>query len=206
MFTWADFNQIEMRMFAYLSQDPVMLKAYAEGSDVHADTQSALWPGSDLKDEGLRKRIKGFNFTMIFLGSPPTLSKAVGLPVKVCEEFRNIWLARYSHAYSWMIQQTEVGPEQGYVDTLYGRKARLPALDMSTPEHRLKCAINYPVQTSTADIVKRAMLMCEKECLPVVLQVHDELICDGDVEFPDMEWIYPELHTPYKVMRSSIWS
>lgn len=190
-----DNNQIEMRKFAYITKDPVMLKAYAERSDVHTITQLALWPGSDPKDKALRKRAKTFNFAMIFYATARTLAKHTGLPTEVCAQYREVWLATYKMAARWM-QAQEAGPFD-YAETVYGRRCRLPRLGEAPFEHIVKCKINYPVQGSAADIVKRQMLKCDEWGMDIALQVHDEVLVDGEVEFPkSLEYIHPEVHTP----------
>ena len=202
VWTWWDHNQIEMRMFAYITQDPMMLKAYREGSDIHTVTQISLWPGSDLNDETLRVRVKGFNFSMIFYAQVETISRNSGLPLVACKKFREEWLDLYEVAADYMVRQMEgTGPTQ----TIYGRKQRMPGLDTATPAHIAKCRINYPVQGSAADVVKRAMLRCQE--MDLVVQVHDEVLVDGDEDIPEeLEWIHPEVHTPFKVKIGPVWS
>lgn len=202
--TWFDYSQLEMRVFAYLSQDPMMLEAYRLGSDIHTMTQVALWPESDLGDEIVRVRAKGFNFTMIFLGREFTLSKNSGLPVAACKRYREEWLDYYEVAADYMLRQSEEGPAQGWTTTDYGRKQRLPDPSIYPQAHIVKCAINYPTQGTAADIVKRAMLECEEMDIPA--QVHDEVLADGEEDFPEgLDHIHPEIYTPFKVTTGEKW-
>lgn len=205
VWTWLDDNQIEMRVFAYLSQDPMMLEAYRLGSDIHTATQAALWPGGSLQDKELRVRVKGFNFSMIFLAQPPTLSKHSGLPLETCRRFREEWLDYYEIAADYMVRQQEAGLGQGWTMTDYGRKQRLPDPSIFTQTHIASCAINYPTQGTAADIVKRQLLECKE--MDLAAQVHDEILQDGDEDWPEgLDHIHPEIETPYKVRSGPVWS
>lgn len=205
-FTVADASQIEMRFFAYLTQDPVMLEAYRTGKDIHAITQQALWPGSDPKDEEARTRAKTFNFAMIYFATAETLAENTGLPVSVCTVYREQWLALYHVAHAWMVRQAESAMEKGYAETEYGRRMKLPDIAIYPESHIEKCAINYPVQGTAAEIIKRAMLVCDGEGLDIIAQVHDEILIDGDVEFPAaIPYLFSPMEIPFKVGRSANW-
>ena len=202
MFTWFDFNQIEMRIFAFISQDPVMLRVYREGKDIHWITQQALFPGSKKEDTFLRLIAKTFNYAMIFNASVLTLARHTKLPLKTCEIYRKKWLALYHVAYNWMIK-TMVG-EGAYTETLFGRRMLLP-LDIETsPDHVAKCRLNYPPQGTAADIIKRAILQVSNRDLR--LQVHDELLFDGYTEIPEsIAYIHPDIIVPFEVKRGPVW-
>jgi len=204
--TWtvADASQIELRVFAFITQDPAMIQAYAEGSDIHATTQLTLWPGSDLKDKEMRRRAKTFNFAKIFYAIVQTLSANTKLPVDVCRRYSGVWDEAYPMAYQWMKNQEE-GEE--WIENLYGRKCRLPAEIYTTWKHKVNCRINYPIQGGAADIIKRSMLRCEALGFDQALQVHDEILIDGKVDFPkELDHICPDLHTPFNVKISPYWS
>ncbi|KKK77913.1 hypothetical protein LCGC14_2848820, partial [marine sediment metagenome] len=91
VWTDADASQIELRVFAHETKDPVMLQAYADGSDIHATTQMALWPTSDLGDKEMRRRAKVFNFAKIFYAIVKTLSAHTKLPEAICREYGTTW-------------------------------------------------------------------------------------------------------------------
>ena len=204
--TWtdADASQIELRVFAYITQDPVMMQAYAEGSDIHATTQLALWTDSDLKDKEMRRRAKVFNFAKIFYAIVKTLSAHTKLPEDVCRRYGDLWDEAYPVAHQWMKNQ-ETG--NGWIENLYGRRCLLPHEIYHTWKHIVNCRINYPVQSGAADIIKRSMLVCEAMGFDQVLQVHDELLIDGKVDFPkELDHICPEIHTPFNVKVSPYWS
>ena len=204
--TWIDWSQIEMRIFAYLSQDPVMVDAYATGKDIHAITQQALWPGSDPNNDATRVRAKSFNFAMIYFASVYTLSDTFNLPHDICAVYRSNWLMKYHIAHSWMLQQIEEGRELGWRETLFGRRLKLPSVELTSQGHVDKCSINYPVQGSAAGVVARGMLICDSLDYDTAAQVHDELLFDGDVDPPEsLAHIIPELYLPFKVQKSPVW-
>lgn len=215
LWTDADLSQVEMRVFAYLSQDPVMLEAYRTGVSIHWITQQALWPGTPRYEENgsssyWYRLAKTFNFAMIYFATAETLSAHTGLPVEVCAEFRERWLHRYYVAYQWMIRMME--EDTPYAETIFGRKMLLPKLGLTptgqwiTQDHINKCKINYPVQGSAADLIKRAMRVCGNYDL--ALQVHDEILIDGDVTIPtELDMLHPGLLTPFEVKpRSPYWN
>ena len=204
--TWSDLddNEIEMRVFAYVTQDPTMLQAYKDGSSIHATTQEVLWPGSDLTNKAWRVRAKTFNFAMIFYALVKTLSHHTKLPDAICKDYREIWIGTYPDAYAWMKDKEEGGD---YIENLYGRRCRLPEGLQYSWKHIINCRINYPIQSGAAEIVKRQMLICEALGMDQALQVHDEILVDGKVEFPpELAYIHPELHTPFKVSQGPYWS
>src|SRR5439155_11552573 len=96
--------------------------------------------------------------------------------------------------------------EHGWVENLFGRRCRLPTLDTATPDHIEKCAINYRIQSTGADLVKRAMLHPQVVGMDQALQVHDELLIDGMGDFPQALSSLGPLHTPFKVKYGSTWT
>lgn len=206
VWTWIDWSQIEMRIFAHLTQDPVMLDAYATGKDIHTITQLALWPNSNPGDEEYRLRAKKFNFSMIFFAGVYTLSEDSGLSVSDCARYRVRWLDKYHVAHQWMLFQIAEGKRLGWRETLFGRRLKLPDVELSSQGHVDKCAINYPVQGSAAGVVARGMLICDDLRYDFPIQVHDELVIDGDVDPPEsLAHIVPGLYLPFKVQKSPVW-
>jgi len=204
--TWSslDDNQIELRVFAYVTNDPVMLQAYKDGTDIHATTQIELWPGSNLEDKTMRVRAKTFNFAKIFYAIIKTLSHHTKLSEAICKDYGAKWDALYYVAHQWMKEQEE---GEDYIENLYGRRCRLPEGLQYTWKHIVNCRINYPTQSGASEIVKRQMLMVDLLGIDQALQVHDEILADGKVEFPpELAYICPEIHTPFKVKVSPYWS
>ena len=95
----------ELRAFAFITKDSAMMQAYAEGSDIHATTQMALWPDSNLKDKEMRRRAKVFNFAKIFYAIVKTLSAHTKLPEDVCRRYGATWDEAYPIAHQWMKNQ-----------------------------------------------------------------------------------------------------
>ncbi len=205
VWTDADASQIELRVFAHVTKDPVMLKAYADGSDIHATTQMALWPTSNLKDKEMRRRAKVFNFAKIFYAIVKTLSAHTKLPEAVCREYGATWDEAYPTAHQWMKSQEEGEP---WIENLYGRRCLLPHEIYHTWKHVVNCRICYPTQSGAADIIKRVMLECEAMGFDQALQVHDSILIDGKVDFPSwLDNICPDIHTPFDVRPPSpYWS
>ena len=206
VWTWMDFNQLETRILAAISQDPVMLAAYARGDDAHWVTQQALWPGTSRDDKGHRLLAKTLNHAMAYRAQDFTLSKHTKIPISTCRNYRLKWQETYPDVERWQLQVVEGGWEHGWVENMLGRRCRLPTLDTAVPDHIEKCAINYGIQSSAADIVKRAMLHPDVLRLDQALQVHDEILVDGPAEFPKaLETVGPLL-TPFEVKSGAFWS
>ena len=206
IWTWIDWSQIEMRIFAHLSQEPIMMDAYATGKDIHAITQEALWPGSDLGNENIRGRAKSFNFAMIYLAGVYTLSENFGLSIAHYARYRASWLGKYHVAHEWMLWQVEEGKRLGYRENMFGRRLKLPDPELTSEGHVGKCSINYPVQGTAAGVVSRGMIICDKLGYDFPVQLHDELLIDGDVDPPDsLTHIIPELYLPFSVKKSPVW-
>jgi DNA polymerase-1 len=207
--TWMDADQLETRILAHAAQDPIMLAAYERGEDAHWVTQQFLWPGTSRDDGGYRLKAKTFNHAMAYRAQDWTLAKHTKLPVSVCQEYKQAWLDKYQAVSDWQLETIEAGWEHGWVENMFGRRCRLPKLDPMvsgvTPNHIEKCAVNYPVQSTAADYIKRAMLDPDVIGLDQALQVHDEILVDGDVEFPERLAGLGPLPTPFKTKRGHTW-
>ena len=203
-FTWFDYSQIEMRLFAWISQDRRMMQAYANGEDIHWVTQQVLFPMSEREDEVTRVLAKTFNFAMVYLAKAGTLAAHTKLPYQTANRYRSEWLKLYPQGYFWMLEQAR--GEGSYAETLFGRRMKLPA--GPTMDHVAKCRINYPIQGTAADIIKRAMVACKD--LDLRVQVHDELVFDGDfkqeLKERGLDTILDGCLIPYSVKRGARWS
>lgn len=209
IWTVADANQIEMRVFAYITQDPAMLAAYARGSDVHWETQHTLWPDSDPKDKEARRRAKTWNFARIFLAGAKTLSAKTGASLVQVQEHMLVWDQRYPKARDWLQTQAGLSDQLDYVPSIFERLIRLPWDQPGVSrEHLRKCAVNYPVQNGAVEIIKRAMLRLYKMGgYDFAAQVHDEFLLDGRVDIPeDLGNVIPELSVPFEVVVGTDWA
>ncbi len=201
VFSWADYSQIELRVLAGMSHDTVMMEAYRTKEDLHGKT--AIAGGVD------RPTGKLFNFARIFGASDNMLHRKTGVPEEQIRILRQAWEVLYPDAGRWIKnQQYNHG---SYVETDFGRRMALPenitnANPRAFEAHRGKCAVNFPIQGTAADIVKRAMLIVAREGPDLRLQVHDELVVDGEYDFPEpITHIHPTIHTPIKEERGLSW-
>ena len=207
IWSWLDYDQLELRIMAAISQDPTMLAVYdSPDGDIHWETQKVLWPGTKQRDENARLRSKTFNFAMQYRANPFTLARHTKLSMSVCKEYRERWLQTYPGVDAYQLESAALGWEHGWVENLFGRRCRLPTLDTATPDHIEKCAINYRIQSTGADLVKRAMLHPQVVGMDQALQVHDELLIDGMGDFPQALSSLGPLHTPFKVKYGSTWT
>jgi hypothetical protein len=204
-----DASQIEYRCFVQRCQDPVLLQAYKDGSDIHATTQAALWPETSLDDKEARRKPKIFNFAMVYGyydGVAKTLSRNTRLPVETCQVMVDQWRAKYPVAAAHLEAHVN-DPLPPYVETLYGRRCRLPKVgEMGTTEHHAtNCLHSFGPQADAHEIVKRAMLMIAD--MDLRLEVHDEIIVNGRVEFPleEMSRICPNVYTPFNESIGPVW-
>ncbi len=182
----ADYSQIELRILAHLSRDEGLLKAFREGRDIHRATAAEVFgipPGSI--DAEQRRRAKAINFGLIYGMSAFGLARQLGIPREEAEAYMERYFARYPQVAAFMESIRRRAHAQGYVETLFGRRIHLPELKAASAQRRAqaeRAAINAPMQGTAADIIKRAMILCqrwiEREGVEarMILQVHDELV------------------------------
>ncbi len=189
----ADYSQIELRVMAHLSGDQHMRRAFHEGQDVHAATASAVF-GVDPDDVSREQRsqAKVVNFGLLYGMGPARLSRETGLSVPEAREFIDRYFSAFPSVQDWMEKLLNDARETGYVETLLGRRRRMPDITSANSRARSfaeNAAINTPVQGSAADIIKKAMIDLERELAAselhgrMLLQVHDELV----LEVPEAE-------------------
>ena len=198
-FTDWDATQIELRCLAYISGDEEMQEVFDSGGDIHQDTADFM---------GIERRIaKNVGFAMIYGATAKTIMETAGIQSRgMAEQLRDMWFDRYKMAGLWIVTTQEEGLRNGMVRTLYGRTLKLPSLEEEREDGIRRKAVNYIIQGSAAEIIKRVMVKCSQ--LPVVLQVHDELIADGDaaegVRKLDLDHIAP-FHIPFKIRLMERW-
>ena len=183
-----DYSQIELRILAHVSQDPLMLESFRENQDVHARTASEVFGVPlDLVSHEMRGRAKAVNFGIVYGISDFGLAVQLGCSRKEASEFIENYLSRYKGVKGYMERMKALARSQGYVTTLLGRRRYLP--DINNRNFNLRSfaertAINTPIQGTAADIMKLAMLRVDAALrksglsFQVLLQVHDELVLE----------------------------
>ncbi|MDD5319468.1 MAG: DNA polymerase I [Methylococcales bacterium] len=182
----ADYSQIELRIMAHLSADTGLLKAFSEGRDVHRATAAEVFGvAPDQVTTDLRRSAKAINFGLIYGMSSFGLAQQLGLSRSQAQSYIDLYFARYPGVKNYMDSIREKAREQGYVETLFGRRLYLPEIKSRNAARRQyaeRTAINAPMQGTAADIIKRAMittdqwLFQEKPDAKMIMQVHDELV------------------------------
>lgn len=184
----ADYSQIELRIMAHLAQDPGLLDAFRNDRDVHKATASEVF-GVELKDvtTDQRRSAKAINFGLIYGMSAHGLAKQIGCDRGQAQIYMDRYFARYPGVLDYMERTRKQASEQGYVETLFGRRLYLPDINAKNAAIRKgaeRTAINAPMQGSAADIIKRAMITVDNWLVEsgldarVILQVHDELVLE----------------------------
>jgi DNA polymerase I len=189
----ADYSQIELRIMAHISQDPGLLRAFAAGEDVHRATAAEVF-GLELESVSSEQRryAKVINFGLIYGMSAFGLAKQLNLDRAAAQNYIQRYFERYPGVDRYMKGTREKAREQGYVETVLGRRLWLPEIKSGSPGRRQgaeRAAINAPMQGTAADIVKLAMIAVqhwldrERLSAKLIMQVHDELV----LEVPDAE-------------------
>ncbi|MFI3311965.1 DNA polymerase I [Ewingella allii] len=192
----ADYSQIELRIMAHLSKDEGLLKAFAEGKDIHKATAAEVFgtPLDNVTGEQ-RRSAKAINFGLIYGMSAFGLSRQLNIPRKESQRYMDLYFERYPGVLEYMERTRTQASEKGYVETLDGRRLYLPDIKSSNAMRRKgaeRAAINAPMQGTAADIIKRAMIKVADWLLQpdaprarIIMQVHDELVFEvhnDDVE------------------------
>jgi len=213
----ADYSQIELRVMAHMSEDPLLIGAFKKGEDIHARTAAEVFgimPG--LVTSEMRRMAKVVNFGIIYGMSPFGLSKDLGISQKDAKRYIDSYFEHYKGVSSFIEKTILEAKEKGYVRTLLGRKRPIPELsgkEVALRQFGERTAINTPIQGTAADIIKLAMInisnRLKNENLKslMILQVHDELVFEvpeGELEImkqlvcEEMEGVM-ELKVPLKV-------
>lgn len=182
----ADYSQIELRIMAHLSSDKGLLDAFAKGLDVHSATAAEVFGvATDKVTKNQRRSAKAINFGLIYGMSAFGLAKQLEISRPEAQEYVDLYFQRYPGVKDYMEQTKEKAREQGYVETVFGRRLYLHEINARNGMRRQyaeRTAINAPMQGSAADIIKRAMITLDKEIqendldMRMIMQVHDELI------------------------------
>lgn len=187
----ADYSQIELRIMAHLSQDERLIAAFSAGEDIHRQTAADIFAVElDAVTDEQRRNAKAINFGLIYGMSAHGLAKQLGIERSAASSYIKTYFERYPGVKAYMEQVVIKAKEDGYVETVAGRKLRLPDINASRSALRKyaeRTAINAPMQGTASDIIKTAMirlqraLYSEHRDVKMTLQVHDELV----FEVPD---------------------
>jgi DNA polymerase-1 len=182
----ADYSQIELRIMAHLSGDKGLLKAFEKGMDIHCATAAEVFGLDPEKVPDERRRAaKAINFGLIYGMSAYGLAKQLGIDRSAAQDYVDLYFSRYPGVKEFMDRTRHLAREQGYVETVFGRRLYLPDIRSGNPQLRQyaeRTAINAPMQGSAADIIKRAMITVQRWLKEsgtgarMVMQVHDELV------------------------------
>ena len=190
-----DYSQIELRIMAHLSGDEGLLRAFAAGADIHKATAAEVF-GKSMEEVGSdeRRAAKAINFGLMYGMSAFGLAKQLGVSRGDAQDYIGLYFARYPGVREFMDRTREQAREQGYVETVFGRRLYLDNIQSRNQGLRAgaeRAAINAPMQGTAADIIKRAMidihgwLADHAERALMILQVHDELVFEVDTDFVD---------------------
>ena len=189
----ADYSQIELRLMAHFSQDDALVDAFNHNQDVHRRTAAEVL-GIALEDVtgDQRRQAKAVNFGLLYGMSEFGLTRQLGFSRQESQDYIKKYFHRYPGIYEYMQRTRQVALEQGYIETISGRRLYTPdinARNMMVRKAAERAAINAPLQGSAADIIKMAMIEVDK-ILPqdqakLLLQVHDELVFEVDAEIAD---------------------
>ena len=189
----ADYSQIELRIMAHISEDPALLRAFAEGIDVHKATASEVF-GAAVNDVSSEQRryAKVINFGLIYGMGAYGLASNLGIEQKAAKDYIDKYFMRFAGVKRYMDETKKGAAERGYVETLFGRRIYLPEILGGNGPRKSgaeRQAINAPMQGTAADLIKLAMIAVqealdrEQRSTRIIMQVHDELV----LEVPDGE-------------------
>lgn len=191
----ADYSQIELRIMAHLSQDKTLCDAFAKGLDIHTATAADVF-GVDLKEVSAlqRRRAKAINFGLIYGMSAFGLSRQLEIDRHAAQSYIDLYFTRFPGVKEYMENTRAKAHEQGFVETLFGRRLYLPEINARNIQRQKaaeRTAINAPLQGTAADIIKLAMLKVDALLnsngldAEMIMQVHDELVFEVNADAVD---------------------
>ncbi len=188
----ADYSQIELRLLAHFSEDPLLVEAYRRGDDIHSLTASQVFGVPPmLIDAEHRRRAKAVNFGIVYGLSPFGLSQQLGIDTREAKRFIDAYFEKYQGVRTFIDRTLEAARRDGYVETLFGRVRPIPDILSKNPNQRgfaERTAVNTPLQGTAADLIKIAMIRIDRELADrrlktrMLLQVHDELVFEVPVD------------------------
>lgn len=189
-----DYSQIELRIMAHLSQDEGLVRAFESGADVHRATAAEVFGKKSLDEVSANERraAKAINFGLMYGMSAFGLARQLGIGRGEAQDYIALYFSRYPGVRDFMERTRQDARENGYVETVFGRRLYLENIKASNQGLRAgaeRAAINAPMQGTAADIIKRAMIDIDgwladhRERALMILQVHDELVFEADESF-----------------------
>ncbi|HVZ84535.1 MAG TPA: DNA polymerase I [Terracidiphilus sp.] len=182
----ADYSQIELRLLAHFSDDPLLLRAYETDEDIHTLTASEVFGvAPDAMDKETRNRAKAVNFGIVYGISAFGLAAQLGIPQAEARAYIDRYFARYQGVKAFIEKTLDTARREGSVRTLFGRMRPIPDIESRNPNQRgfaERTAVNTPLQGTAADLIKLAMISLDRKLgerglrTRMVLQVHDELL------------------------------
>jgi len=188
----ADYSQIELRIFAHVSEDAELIAAFTSGEDIHKYTASKIY-GVSVSDvtSDMRRASKTVNYAVIYGISDFALARQLKIPQSQAKELKESYFARFPGVKRYIDETIQFARDKGYVQTLFGRKRYMPDINSRVFQFRQaaeRAASNMPIQGTSADIMKRAMVLVHHRLQEtklqsrMLLQVHDELLFEAPPE------------------------
>ena len=197
----ADYSQIELRIMAHISQDPALIHAFEAGMDVHRATAAEVFGvAPDQVSSEQRRYAKVINFGLIYGMSSFGLAKALGIDNTAARNYIQRYFERYPGVQAYMERARQQAREQGYVETVFGRRLYLPDINSPNGPRRNgaeRAAINAPMQGTAADLIKMSMvevlrtLNAQQRATRMIMQVHDELVFEAPLS--EADWVRVEI-------------
>ncbi|MDE3163925.1 MAG: DNA polymerase I, partial [Acidobacteriota bacterium] len=188
----ADYSQIELRLLAHFSGDPLLVDAYRTGKDIHTITASEVFGvPAETMDKETRNRAKAVNFGIVYGISAFGLAAQLGIPQNEARAYIDRYFARYQGVKAFIERTLAETRTQGFARTLFGRMRPIPDLESRNPNQRgfaERTAVNTPLQGTAADLIKLAMISIDRKLAErklktrMILQVHDELLFEAPID------------------------
>ncbi len=205
----ADYSQVELRILAHISEDSNLIRAFKHGDDIHSATAATIY-AVPLDQVTKEQRVVGktMNFATLYGQGPRALSKQLKIDTNMARKLIDDYFGQFGSVKKWMTEVLEEGRKNGYVETIWGRRRYIPELNMQNKMLQSfgeRAAINHPIQGTSADMIKKAMVEIDRELSAIshqssakkeqaesrkpktrgcqlILQVHDELLFECDPE------------------------
>jgi DNA polymerase-1 len=184
----ADYSQIELRVLAHLAEEEALVDAFQRGEDIHDRTALKVFgPASGLDKHELRRRAKIINYALLYGKTAFTLARDIGVTPAVAQEFIDAYFGGFPKVRAFIDRTIENARTRGFVETMFGRRRMVPELNSRNGQIRQaaeRMTVNFPIQGSAADILKRAMIrlhavLARSSEAWMILTVHDELLIEA---------------------------